>query len=211
MTNALTTALLGFPWEAILFGVVGATLLGFLTFVQPGWVARPGPRRRLEDTNWPAAQPVQDPSLAALEWDHRFDCGDWLIDNQHRHLFHLSNRLALAVSRCDPAETASLFQAFLPQVVQHFRDEEDLMKCLRFSGLPAHTQSHEALVMEACRHQDALEQGRLDAPSFLAFLSGDLVQGHLLNLDLDFAPLLRAAAQRAFPPDQAPGGFPPAS
>jgi hemerythrin-like metal-binding protein len=211
MTNALTTALLGFPWEAILFGVVGAAFLGFLTFIQPGWVARPGPRRRLESTRWPAAQPVSDPSLASLEWDHRFDCGDWLIDNQHRHLFHLSNRLALAVSRCDPAETATLFQAFLPQVVQHFRDEEELMKCLRFPGFTAQALRHETLVLEAYRHQDALERGRLDAPSFLAFLSGDLVQGHLLNLDLDFVPLLRAAALRAFPADQAVGGFPPAS
>jgi hemerythrin-like metal-binding protein len=205
MTHLQLDAWPGVTWEVTLLGVLVAALLGLLAWLEMG------SRRSLREQARPQAEDPSEVGLAGLQWDHRFDCGDWLIDSQHRHLFHQAIRLALAATRSEGAATAELFKAFLPQVLQHFKDEEELMACIQYPGLPAHARCHQALVNEAWRHQDLLERGRLELPAFLDFLALDLVQGHLLDQDLGFVPLLTARTQRALASQQAVGKLPPAS
>ncbi len=80
-----------------------------------------------------------------IQWTDRMETGVELQDRQHRELVRKVNELAAAMKAGKGREVVGDMLAFLGQyAVEHFRDEERLMKQAGYPGLAKHHAVHEA-------------------------------------------------------------------
>jgi diguanylate cyclase (GGDEF)-like protein/hemerythrin-like metal-binding protein/PAS domain S-box-containing protein len=140
--------------------------------------------------------------LFQLVWDPAYECGDALIDDQHRRLFTLGNALLDETLAGAPAvDVRPRLSALIAHAAAHFADEEQLLERIGFAERVQHRALHRALIEEATRLEDLLDAGRLGVRELVAFLVGRVVQDHLIGADTRFFEAVAAkatpAAQRA--------------
>ena len=138
--------------------------------------------------------------LVQLVWDPSLECGDDVVDEEHRELFVLGNALMdRAMVQPDPAALATSLEALLAHVVRHFGDEEAMLARIRWPGLEAHAKVHHALVDEALRLRDRLVAGTLGIDEVVRFLVVRVVHDHVVGADTKFFPWVEASrnAERA--------------
>jgi hemerythrin-like metal-binding protein len=99
------------------------------------------------------------------------------------------------------AEVALRLETLLAHTAQHFHDEEALLRHANYPDLAAHAEIHAALLTKAWRLQTEVKAGRLDFGKLIAFLTLDLVKGHILTEDRNyFSHLVSALGPDATPP-----------
>jgi diguanylate cyclase (GGDEF)-like protein/hemerythrin-like metal-binding protein/PAS domain S-box-containing protein len=132
--------------------------------------------------------PGSIPASVQIEWRPEWDCGNELIDGQHRELSVLGNELIreLAAGKAD-RPTIALMTRLIDHTTRHFRDEERILSSLGESD-PRHSQIHADLLSRARRLRDAFRSGRPIAAEFASLLVDDLVMGHLLEENSRFFP-----------------------
>lgn len=80
-----------------------------------------------------------------LKWIDDYNVGVASIDNQHKELFNRANQLFEAMKSGKGSERAESVLDFLGRyVLDHFREEEQVMARSGFPDLEAHRRSHEA-------------------------------------------------------------------
>ena len=128
-----------------------------------------------------------------LAWHTAYECGNSLIDSQHRALFCDSNDLLAAILSGRPKDEVSpLIETLIRDVVQHFKDEESIIKAAGFPGAVAHAAIHSALVAGAVSLVDRFHAGALGIGELFQFLANDVVARHMLGADREFFPYLEA-------------------
>jgi len=130
-----------------------------------------------------------------LEWNTDFELGLAGVDEQHRDLVDLINRLRLCMGHCaGQAELGEVLQALEAHTELHFRLEEQLMEESRYPQAARHRANHAAFVLRLrearCRHLDGV---LIEFPT-LAMLRGWLVE-HMLRADCEFGAYLEQRRQ----------------
>lgn len=133
-----------------------------------------------------------------VEWNEELSVGIQEIDEQHKVLVGLLNKLHDAIHEKHGKE-ASL--EILGQLVEytkiHFAVEESLMRIFEYPGYEEHKAQHEELIDEIHDFQDKVAHGK-SAISFqlLHFLRMWLTQ-HILDSDMEYSPYLLNAGVKA--------------
>jgi diguanylate cyclase (GGDEF)-like protein/hemerythrin-like metal-binding protein/PAS domain S-box-containing protein len=154
--------------------------------------AKENGRNRVELSASPSDTP--DHRVVQLVWDPDYECGDPLIDGQHRQLFLLANALMdESMSEGSLDVRRQRLSALLDHVVQHFADEERMLERIGYSGLAQHQLLHGALTDEALRLRARLDVGELGLQELVQFLVVRVVRDHLLRSDTLFFPAVEAA------------------
>ena len=126
-----------------------------------------------------------------LVWKHEYECGNAIIDEQHRLLLAYSNQLLNAIFDNLPKETISgLIHQLLNHVQQHFDDEENILSTLGYVQTEEHAEIHRQLVEKAVGLAERFEQNKLDFAEIFSFLANDVVIEHMQNEDMKFFPFL---------------------
>jgi diguanylate cyclase (GGDEF)-like protein/hemerythrin-like metal-binding protein/PAS domain S-box-containing protein len=134
-----------------------------------------------------AANEHLEGTFLKLVWSETYCSGHRVIDDQHRHLFHLANELLDSMLTGRPTDEISMFVAsLLSEVVQHFYDEEVILAELGYPELQAHTQKHAVLVAKALQMGRDFRAGSLSVGSLFQFLAHDVVATHMLREDREF-------------------------
>ena len=129
------------------------------------------------------------PGFITLVWRSAYECGNSLIDQQHRKLFEDSNQLLTAVLAQQPkADIMMLIQGLLADIVQHFRDEEALISQAGFPDVEEHRQIHNTLVGQAIDLAKQFEEDQLKMGDLFSFLAYEVVARHMLAEDRKFFP-----------------------
>ncbi|MDA3936252.1 MAG: bacteriohemerythrin [Actinomycetota bacterium] len=91
--------------------------------------------------------------MSHIEWDPALATGHQEIDAQHASLFALANALDDAISAgvSDANAVADAIYGLTDYVVEHFADEEALMRQVGFPGASAHHSLHQHLTAETMR------------------------------------------------------------
>lgn len=131
--------------------------------------------------------PEQAPGLH-LEWQPRFECGEPVIDQQHRELFARAEEV-LDAARRDGPHLKPYVDELVRGIGRHFVTEEAILEQRGYRGLERHRQSHRDLAEKARRMQAATEAGRMLRDDLLRFLLGEVVADHMLAEDRLFAGL----------------------
>ena len=82
--------------------------------------------------------------MPIISWSDDLVVGHHIIDEQHKTLVELLNKLALGLERDD--DQKALLKTFLEvhrYAAYHFDDEEDLMKCVDFDTWHVHRYEHQ--------------------------------------------------------------------
>lgn len=126
-----------------------------------------------------------------LNWHDSYDCGQPVIDAEHRKLFDLANVLMnTAFARGEkPQEFHQALDNLLAHVVRHFADEEAILAEHHYADLAAHARAHKRLVERALELRDSALAGGLSVGELVDFLADEVVARHMLKTDRGFYPL----------------------
>jgi diguanylate cyclase (GGDEF)-like protein/hemerythrin-like metal-binding protein len=135
-------------------------------------------------------------ALVKIEWLDKWSSGNDLIDNDHRMLIELSNRLIESTFVETSTEiVAEQINLIFSHLVQHFEKEEQILQRIAYPELDEHLQSHKDLLQETEVIKDIYMNGNSNITDLIGFLVGKVVLGHLLMMDTKFFTYTRAEKQ----------------
>lgn len=143
-----------------------------------------------------------DPAEVSFQWNDRYVTGVGEVDDQHRTLVDLINRLGALLTGADGASAAdveTVFGQLADYAVYHFREEEGLMHA---AGIDArhvgqHREAHASFLDEVTRMHDGLLDGNQDAARLLLRFLTHWLAYHILGQDQVMARQMRAVASGA--------------
>ncbi len=137
-----------------------------------------------------AKEPAQSTVSLNLIWREIYACGEPAIDDEHRELFQLANRLLrVAIAEPSPESLSGAWGILLAHTVEHFAHEEEILRNRGYPELERHTGLHRNLVARALELRGQVEQGGCDFGLLVDFLVREVVARHLLEEDRAFFPL----------------------
>ena len=127
-----------------------------------------------------------------IVWQDSLSVGIETIDNQHKSLFQaLSDLQKAAQASGERLALQRLFTFLARYTVEHFRDEEVLMRGCNYSRYEAHKAEHDALAKQVLDVQAKYRSGATAALSMevMNFLKNWLVK-HIMGIDKKYTPYL---------------------
>jgi diguanylate cyclase (GGDEF)-like protein/hemerythrin-like metal-binding protein/PAS domain S-box-containing protein len=131
-----------------------------------------------------------------LVWRPAYECGNAVIDTQHRALFTTANTLLTAIlcgRRTD--KVAALIDVLIRDVILHFHEEEVIILAAGFPGAAEHAITHANLLQRAATLVSRFRADSLALGELFQFLAHDLVARHMLRADREFFPYLAPSGQ----------------
>ena len=134
-----------------------------------------------------------------ITWSDTFSCGIKLIDDQHKELVKLINKMFNHVSG-NEAQEREYFNRVIQEAVEyvkiHFSTEERILEATRFSGYAEHKKVHDSFIHTVNENIKDLNSGkRLSLFSFSKFLK-NWILSHIAVMDKQYFSYLRRTATR---------------
>ncbi len=124
-------------------------------------------------------------------WQEAYECGEPIINSQHRELFALANAAFDAsfngAAMCEELE--EVIDKLLAHIAQHFDYEEKALEARHYHDLARHKAAHANLLKLADKLRTAVAAGRTTTGELVDFLAGKVVAQHLFAADVKFFPL----------------------
>ena len=134
--------------------------------------------------------------MAIFEWDDSIALGIPVIDQQHKALFGLVNKLNEALHSGDGAEaTGEVIGKLITYVTEHFNDEERLMLSCNFPYLAEHRTEHDTFVSRLRQIQADFTAGHEMGGSVLDFMVDWLVC-HIKGTDQKYNRFINEQAHK---------------
>jgi hemerythrin len=134
-----------------------------------------------------------DHSKDFVEWDDRYSIGIPVIDEQHKALIVITNRLFAGCLKED-AEAKAKFRSIVKEVVDyvkyHFSAEEKILERIGYPGIEGHKREHEFFIRELLAKVQAFEEGQKYVPNLFARFLRDWVLAHIAMSDKAYATYL---------------------
>jgi len=132
--------------------------------------------------------------MAAFSWTDDLATGNLMIDDDHKHLIRLVNKLNDAMSSGKGNTVlAAILNELIAYTASHFGREEKLMQQIRYAGYAEHKAQHDALVGEVVALKQRFESGALTLSSKVYLFLTEWLNKHIKASD----KLLGAAAKTA--------------
>jgi hemerythrin len=131
--------------------------------------------------------------MSVMKWTEDLSVGNPLIDEDHRNLFDLLERLHLDMSSGQiNQETQSIVDALREYTEAHFSREEAFMRNIGYPHYAGHKAEHDRFVSEVCALQSRMARGartaQLDIDQFLV----GWLREHVMVRDMALAAAIRA-------------------
>lgn len=139
-----------------------------------------------------------------LEWNERFQCGNLLIDQEHKELFVYINCMMNAISNPKNGEFHSYFPGLLEALEQHYHDEEKIMSESGFPEMELHKQEHQRLLRYIRDAHTRILNSEMHPVDMMEFLIRQVAVGHMIGYDMQYFPLLRRRKNESDPGHSAP-------
>jgi len=136
---------------------------------------------------------AERPSPVLLPWSEALALGVEVIDDQHRRLVGLVNRLGEALQGAEPASAAAAMDELARYSELHFRTEEGLMDAYGATGAERHRQEHRLLLADL--NSLAVDLETTSVMLALQHVKAWLVR-HIDSLDRQLVAELRDRGQR---------------
>lgn len=128
-----------------------------------------------------------------LDWQSGWDCGNELIDSQHRKLLQMGNELIqLSLSGRRVNEMMQKLEAIISHVILHFSDEENLLRQIGYIHLADHQVMHQALIEKANQLQNKIINGTIKPSEAFGFIVSDIIAEHMLKEDVRYFSEVRS-------------------
>ncbi len=129
---------------------------------------------------------TKESSKTHLEWDNRFKTGLPLIDNQHKTLIELINRLFSCMrDGGNRQQTMEIVDELVNYTVTHFQAEEDLMRKHHYPALGEHIKVHQKFVSQVSVFAQKIKSDSHLAPADIYKFLKDWLINHIEKEDRD--------------------------
>lgn len=125
--------------------------------------------------------------MSLFTWNEKYSVHVENMDNQHKRLFELINRLHEAMSTGKGnAELGEILNGLKDYTVTHFADEEKYMESFGYTGLAEQKKQHKIFVDKISEYATELNEKKLGLSiEVLNFLKDWLVH-HIQNIDTKY-------------------------
>ncbi|KIL99985.1 Hemerythrin [Paramagnetospirillum magnetotacticum MS-1] len=126
------------------------------------------------------------------EWTESLSVGVPKLDEHHRHLFHLLDRIdGLAEAGLAQDDVRSVFDELNNYIAYHFSEEEAMMERAGFPFLDLHRHSHQTIAMRVAEMSATLSVANVErvVRELHDFLAGWLVH-HIEIEDFEYRPFM---------------------
>ena len=128
--------------------------------------------------------------MELITWDHKYDTGIEVLDNQHKQLIEMTNELYNACMKGDKL-LSDLFKETMHHMVEyvhfHFSAELKFMKSINYPGYHDHKLMHDKLIKDIlAAAKDAKDDKKFVPNNFVRILR-DWIIGHIAVYDKDYA------------------------
>ena len=186
------------PWLYIGAGALsilvlrnGMAVFGGLALIATGclvWAMRRHYRREsaeeVVETKDFAQSKAQEFGYGTLMWRSAYECGDKVIDDQHRELFELANKLIDALMEGNPrSEVETQLDNFVAHIIEHFDTEEVLMNQSEHPITMSHLDVHHKLLDRATELNAKYHHGDRVVRDLVQFIAHDVVAQHIILED----------------------------
>jgi len=135
-------------------------------------------------------------ALVKVEWIEKWNSGNDVIDNDHRILVELSNKLIESTFLEISVDVVKeQIDQIVSHIVHHFEQEEQILKRIAYPEVAEHMQSHKDLVAEIGVIIENYRNGKSNITDLISFLVGKVVIGHMLMMDTKFFLYTKAEKQ----------------
>ena len=122
--------------------------------------------------------------MAKLLWDKKYETGNIIVDGQHQQLFKLLSELDQAIGEQRGAAVIDqTLGRFALYVIDHFRDEEKLMRDCSYPLLAEHKELHDKLTAKASGLLDKYREGDKQLAQFLSNFLSEWITEHIMRED----------------------------
>jgi len=121
-------------------------------------------------------------------WSEKYNTGVKLIDNQHRELANLTNKLYHACLSKDGEEVFKETMSSMVDYVRfHFSAELELLERINYPGLLEHKEEHKALTKNILAAVKDYTDGKKFVPNIFVRTLRDWILGHIAVSDKLYA------------------------
>jgi len=131
--------------------------------------------------------------MDTINWKNDFSVGVMEIDNQHKKLFAMINRLIEEQKQLtDPVTIAELLTGMTEYAEEHFRTEEFMMAEHGYEMKSEHELQHQAFIQKTGAFINAADVGpNILSNALLDYLGSWLVQ-HILKEDMKYKEFFKS-------------------
>lgn len=124
--------------------------------------------------------------MAYMDWKDHYSVENPLIDRQHQALFALVNEVADKVKAGNMPEIRGVIDRLAAYTVEHFRDEEAILRKAGYAALEDHEMIHAELLEKVQDLRTKLEKHQaVSMVGIIRFLS-DWLKDHILQDDMAY-------------------------
>jgi|GEM_PF-1183463 len=130
---------------------------------------------------------LEDYAKLKIVWQRQWDCGEHLIDNQHKTMVSLSNDLVQSsFHSSNYDETIRKANKLLDNVFKHFEDEINYLEAIGYPKVKDHIRLHQKLIEDLKLKYQGLVDKTLESGDLLSYLQEDLIYNHFVRTDEDY-------------------------
>jgi len=123
-------------------------------------------------------------SASWLDWQPDWNSGNIQIDNQHRDLIQIAQKLLhLYLTNASPQMMQNQLELMFQHVIIHFETEEKILEDVGYPELASHARVYEKLVAKLNRLYQDYQMGEVKTSAFFSFAIDDVLVEHLAKVD----------------------------
>ena len=153
------------------------------------WFMRRSNKQAAAARNMPSRT---SPGLIDFVWRPSFNSGSKLIDDQHRSLFSVANRLTDEITNHKPDQVIKgTIRELIQDIQAHFKAEEEILEKAAPAMAGSHKEVHAQLIKEVGEIVNRTAHGISSFRELIGFVVYDVISNHLTQEDSKFFPLLK--------------------
>lgn len=127
-----------------------------------------------------------------VEWTDALSVGIQEIDEQHKVLIGLINRLfeETVINKSNPHVIQDVIHDLVEYTIVHFAVEESLFRIFGYPDIDAHMKLHQALKQQVLDIQDKVRKGDVMVNTELLMFLKKWLENHIMHEDKRYAPFL---------------------
>ena len=130
--------------------------------------------------------------MALFNWTEKFILGIPEIDEQHKQIVDLINKLSdLRNKDADKEGLGEIINELISYTKTHLSYEENLLKQHEYPEFASHKSNHEQLTKQAVDFQKKYFLGNTGLSTEIAILLNDWLAEHILEIDKKYVPYLK--------------------
>jgi hemerythrin len=121
-----------------------------------------------------------------VEWDNNYSIGIPLVDNQHKRLIDVTNKLFMGCLRGDEEARRFFLKTIhegVDYVKYHFTTEEKIMERINYPNLAVHRGQHQDFVRELVSEVQSFQGGKRFVPNMMVRYLRDWILTHIAVSD----------------------------